>query len=316
MGGVAVEESFDILGFGAVAVDELLYVDKYPPAEAKVRVRRRLRQCGGLTGTALVAAARLGARTAYVGRIGNDPLSAEVLQQFQAENVNVAHSVRRADACAAHSTIIVDQRNKTRTIFSSAEGQLGADPQLPDEALIAAAPVLLIDHHGVAGSLRALRMAQAHGGQVVADFERVSEPGFEELAAEVDHLIVSERFAKGTTGAHDPAQAAVELATPRRRAVVVTCGDAGCWYLAPAEGGSPRRFPAYPVEVADTTGCGDVFHGAYAAALVEGQDLASRIAFASAAAALKAAHPGGQSGLPTRQEVLRRLVNASQSAER
>jgi hypothetical protein len=178
----------------------------------------------------------------------------------------------------------------------------------PGEALIAAAPVLLVDHRGVAGSLRAVRIAQAHGGQVVADFERVSEPGFEELAAEVDHLIVSERFANAITGAHDPAQAAAELATPRRKAVVGTCGAAGCWYLAPAVGGLPRRFPAYPVEVADTTGCGDVFHGAYAAALVQGQDIASRIAFASAAAALKATQPGGQSGLPTRQEVQRFLV--------
>jgi sugar/nucleoside kinase (ribokinase family) len=87
-----------------------------------------------------------------------------------------------------------------------------------------------------------------------------------------------------------------------RRAVVVTCGADGCWYLEEA-GASPRHQPAYPVRVADTTGCGDVFHGAYASALVRGAGLAERVRFAAAAAALKATRPGGQEGIPTRAEV-------------
>ena len=87
---------FDILGFGAVAVDDLIYVDVYPPAESKVRVHHRLRQCGGLTGTALVAAARLGASCAYVGLLGNDELSEYVLECFAREGIDASHCVRRS----------------------------------------------------------------------------------------------------------------------------------------------------------------------------------------------------------------------------
>ena len=78
----------------------------------------------------------------------------------------------------------------------------------------------------------------------------------------------------------------------------MTCGAAGSWYRD--EAGPPRHQPAFPVSVVDTTGCGDVFHGAYAAALARGLDLAARVRFAAAAAALKATRAGGQAGIPTR----------------
>jgi sulfofructose kinase len=294
---------FDVLGFGAVAVDDLLYVDEYPPAEGKVRVRHRVRQCGGLTGTALVAAARLGARAAYVGRIGDDVLSQEVVEQLRREGVDVEHSVRRQDARPAHSTIIVDQTRQTRTVFSSLEGELGADPELPEAELIRSARVLLVDHHGLQGTLRAMRVASRSGVQVVADFERSAGPGFEELLAAVDHLVVSERFARELTGRSNAADAVAALESPARKAAVVTCGGAGCWYLSGAGSDLPGFFPAYSVQVLDTTGCGDVFHGAYAVALAEGRDLVDRLAFASATAALKATQRGGQAGIPRREAV-------------
>ena len=293
----------EVLGFGAVAVDDLLYVDEYPRPESKVRVRHRLRQCGGLTGTALVAAARLGSQAAYVGRIGDDPLSREVLRELQKEGVDVAHCVRRESARPAHSTIIVDQTRHTRTVFSSAEGDLGADPALPEAELIRSARVLLVDHHGLEGTLRAVRIAAESGVQVVADFERPAGPGFQELLACVGHLIVSQRFAREWTGLADAAAAAAALASPLRQAVVVTCGGGGCGYLAGAATGPAGFFPAYAVEVVDTTGCGDVFHGAYAAGLAEGLGLAERLALASAAAALKATRRGGQAGIPRREAV-------------
>ena len=85
-----------------------------------------------------------------------------------------------------------------------------------------------------------------------------------------------------------------------RRSAVVTCGGAGSWYVSDADPEAARHQPALPVKVVDTTGCGDVFHGAYAAALVHGLDVAGAVRFASAAAGLKAASPGGQAGIPTR----------------
>jgi len=84
--------------------------------------------------------------------------------------------------------------------------------------------------------------------------------------------------------------------------VVVTCGADGCWYLEPGSA-TPRHQPAFTVKVVDTTGCGDVFHGAYATGLARGMPVAERIRFAAAAAALKATQTGGQAGIPSLAEV-------------
>jgi ribokinase len=149
----------------------------------------------------------------------------------------------------------------------------------------------------------AAHIAREAGVPVVADLERGEMPGFPDLLAIVDHLIVSRDFAALLTGATDPAAAAVRLWHDRRQVVIVTAGPAGCWYLSSAQPDRPSHQPAFAVPVADTTGCGDVFHGAYASALVRGLDLPGRVRFASAAAALKATRPGGQAGIPTRGAV-------------
>jgi len=290
--------AFDILGLGAVAVDDLLYVDEYPAADSKVHLQGRRRQCGGNTATALVAAARLGARCAYVGMLGDDELSRFVIDNFRHEGVDVEHRVRRGDARPFYSTIIVDQKHHTRTIFASPDGVTGAHLSQPPAELIRAAAVLLVDHHGIEGTLRAVQIARQNGVGVVADFERDPGEPFDELLPLVDHLIVSHDFARELTGTNDPAQAAEKLWTATRRAVVVTCGKDGCWYLGAGCGRGVQHSAAFPVEVVDTTGCGDVFHGAYASALAGGLGLPERIALASATAAMKATQPGGQAGCP------------------
>lgn len=296
-------DSFDILGFGAVALDDLLLVDGYPPADSKVQVRRSERQCGGLTGTALVAAARLGARCGYAGVLGEDELSRIILDNFAREGIDASYAPRRPDARPGHSVIVVDRAAKTRTIFSHAAGRMGADPSLPKADLIRAAKVLLVDHHGLEGTIRATEIAQPAGVRVVADFERDPGPPFAELLKLVGHLVVSEGFARSLTGRSDARSAAESLWSPFREAVVVTCGASGSWYLDHATNRSAQHCPAFAVQAVDTTGCGDVFHGVYAAALAEGRSLAERVAWASAAAALKAAREGGQAGIPPRNAV-------------
>ena len=300
--------AFDVLGLGCTAVDDLLYVPAYPAPEEKVRVRRRERQCGGLTANALVAAARLGARCAFAGVLGDDEDSRFVLDAFRREGVDVTHRVFRPDARPIRSVVIVDESRQTRTILYDLTGSTGADPGLPPEEVIRSARVLFVDHYGVEGMTRAARVARAAGIPVVADLERGDWPGFDTLLALVDHLIVGFDFAARRTGEADPAAAARRLWAPDRAAVVVTCGGQGCWYLGRETAGGVRHHPAFPVAVADTTGCGDVFHGAYAAALARGLPLEERVRLASAAAALKATRPGAQAGIPRRAEVERFLA--------
>ena len=92
------KKRFDILGLGCTAVDDLLYVSEYPPPDSKIKVRARERQCGGLTATALVAGARLGARCAFAGMLGTDDASRFVLERLKRAGVNVRQVVRRDEA--------------------------------------------------------------------------------------------------------------------------------------------------------------------------------------------------------------------------
>jgi sulfofructose kinase len=297
----ASKKLFDVLGLGCAAVDDLLYVPAYPAADSKVRIRRHERHCGGLTATALVAASRLGARCGYAGSLGNDDLSRFVEEQFHREGIDLAHLCRRADVRPVHSVIVVDESSRTRTIFFDADNANGALPDWPPEEVIRAAKVLFIDPYRVDGMIRASQIARDAGVPVVADFESIhAEPRFAELVALADHVIVSFDFAQAWTGCKRPDEAAAAMWNDEREAVVVTCGVQGCWYLEP---GKARHQPAYRVETVDTTGCGDVFHGAYAAGLAEGLDLPSRVRLASATAALKAQQRGGQAGIPKRAVV-------------
>jgi sugar/nucleoside kinase (ribokinase family) len=295
-------KAIDVLGLGVVSVDDLLYVKEYPAAESKVRVEHRLRQCGGLTGTALVAAARLGARCGYAGMMGNDDLSNEALEGLKCEGIDISLRARIAEARPAHSTIIVDETHRTRTIFASLDGVAGAADDRPSAEVIGAVRVLLVDHHGVSGTLRAVRMARERGVKVVADFERHPGGAFDELLGWVDHLVLSQKFAELLTGHSEPSLAVKALWNNRRESVVITCGVKGCCSLGKGYD-KPFMQPAFPVEAVDTTGCGDVFHGAYAATLAWNFPLEDRVRFASAASALKAQVRGGQAGCPTRNQV-------------
>jgi len=289
----------DILGLGSVAVDDLIYVESYPPADAKVRVLDRERQCGGLTATALVAAANLGCRCSYAGVTGTDEASEFALASLARAGVAVDLASRRPGARVFHSTIIVDQAGR-RTLLCDGRDVQGAAADWPEEDVIRSCRVLFVDHVGMAGMVRAARIAFAAGVPIVADIERAECEHFEELMNLSGHVIVPEEFAFGVTGRKDPGEAAAALRRRDGQVVVVTCGERGAWYAE--QGVKPAHQEAYRVRVVDTTGCGDVFHGAYAAGLVMGLDTAGRVRLASAAAALKATRRGGQAGCPTLSE--------------
>jgi sulfofructose kinase len=118
-----------------------------------------------------------------------------------------------------------------------------------------------------------------------------------------DHLIVPLNLAAEVTGTDQPQRAAALLACPGRSCTAVTCGKRGCWFVEASDPATVRHQPAFEVRVVDTTGCGDVFHGAYAAAHVWGYTVRRAIEFATAAAALKATRAGGQAGIPDRAAV-------------
>jgi sugar/nucleoside kinase (ribokinase family) len=323
-GGFMNAQRWDILGFGIVAVDDLLMVESYPPPDAKTAVLEKSRQGGGLTGTALVAASRLGAKCAYGGVLGDDELSAWTLRELEGEGVDCASVIYQPNARPYHSIIIVDKTHHTRNIFFSGVGVTPRPLNEIDATLVSQARVLFVDHEGIESMLHAVTLAQKLGIPTVADIERSEHPKTDELIAQIDHLILSANFACKFTGKDDPVKAVESLHKNTQRAcTAVTVGKEGCWYIS-AENNPPPPFgkgegsiqhhPAFEVQVVDTTGCGDVFHGAYAAGIAWGWPVSRCIRFAAAAAAIKATKAGGRKGIPDRSTVFQFLTFSSQKS--
>ncbi len=287
---------WDIIGVGVVAVDDLLYLDHFPQPNEKMDVRMKQRQGGGLTATALVAAARQGAKPAYCWQLGNDILSSYSLEELEREGVDTSPTLFCAGNKPTHSIILIDMSSGSRTILSNTEGVEEPDYLFIAEDLIASCRILFIDNYAHQAGLQAASFANAHGIPVVADLESIFLPELDIFLSRVDHLIVGIEIAGAITQKQNAEDIVRELANPQRAACVVTDGANGCWYSE--YGGAVHHFPAYKVNVVDTTGCGDVFHGVYAAALARGESVSRAVQVASASAALKATHPGGRAGIP------------------
>jgi sulfofructose kinase len=292
---------YDVLGLGAVALDEFLHVDEYPAADTKVRVRECHVQCGGLTGNALVAAARFGAKCAYAGRLGRSAEAAAIETALQREAVETDHASHREEDGVVKSVIVVSEKSGTRNVFSRRTGLTGARDTEPAEHVIMSARVLLLDHHCRAGGVRAAQIAAAAGNDVVGDFERPDADCLDELLELTTDLIVPASFARARTGLADLDSAVRELARTPRNVTVVTFGAEGFWFV---EGTSAAvHVDAVKVRAVDTACCGDVFHGVYAAMLSSGAPPRECLRLASAAAALKATRRGGQQSIPFCHEV-------------
>ena len=303
--GADLSAAWDVLGIGVVTVDDLIYVDHYPSPGSKMPIQVQRREGGGLTGTALVAASRLGARCALAGVLGSDELSRFSLQELEREGVDCNPVLRRDGARPIHSLVIVDLSTGQRTIIYSIAGYTRLRREEITEELIADCRVLFVDHLAGEGGLRAVELARAQGIPVVADIEGEDRPGVSDLMRQVDHLIVGVDLAQRLTGENGPGDMVRALSEDGRACCVVTAGERGCWY---SEGGrAVRHCPAFRVQVVDTTGCGDVFHGAYAACIAQGQSASTAVRLATAAAGIKATQPGGRAGIPDRATIDRFL---------
>jgi sulfofructose kinase len=299
------QKRWDILGIGSAAVDDLVYVEHFPAPDSKLPVQGMRRQGGGLTATALVTAARHSARTAYLGCLGDDELARFTLTELEREGVDCSPTQRIQGACPFHAVVIVDLSGCSRTILYSGEGYREPDPQGITAELIASCKVLFVDHLVPRSGIRAAGLARNLNIPIVADFEENDDPNFPDYLALIDHLLIGAPLAARLSGESAISNMVKALARPECTCCVVTAGELGCWYSE--RGGQIIHVPAFHVAVMDTTGCGDVFHGAYAASIARGESVAHAVRIASAASALKATQPGGRSGIPDLQTTLKFL---------
>lgn len=291
-------KKWDVLGIGISTVDELLYLDHYPAADTKMALQNIKRQGGGLVATALVAAARLGVRAAYGGILGLDDASQWIETDLAREGVDISPVIHRDDTFASQAFIMVDSTHHTRTILFRVDEQPFTLDDMPTVETVRQAHILLIDDVITTHVVQLAQIARESGIDVVADLE--FEPSLL-MNPSINHLIVSSGFAVKHSDATNPMEAAKLFWHDQRAAVVVTDGANGAYFYTGE--GDVQHQPAFEVDVVDTTGCGDVFHGAYTAALRWGYPVESCVRFASATSALKATQPGGRQGIPDQETV-------------
>lgn len=292
---------YDLVGFGTAAVDDIVQLATFPERDTKVPITRIERHGGGQCTTALIAAARQGLRCVYGGLLGRNELSEFTRNALRRNRVEIPFEIRYFDASPYYSLVLVDCSTGERTLLYSDCGVRGPSPEDISEDVISNSRMLLVDQLGPAGTLHACRLARRWGTQIVADFERADDEQLRQAMFITDHLIVPLRLARSVTCCNDPAAAVRELARPERACTAATDGNRGCWFIAGRN--DIVHQPSVRVNVVDSTGCGDVFHGAYAAAIIMHMSPAVAIRYATAAAALKATRWGAQEGIPDRTAI-------------
>lgn len=250
---------------------------------------------GGQAATAALALARLGARVAWLGAVGDDPAAGRVLAPLAAAGVDCGGVKRVSGGRTRSARIRVDPRDGERTVEPERDPGVALVPEDLDAARLGSARVVLVDAEDPAASLQAAVLGRQGGAAVVLDADHAFR-GWSEIVVETDFPIVSSPFAEDIS--KDSARGGLlALAQRARRLAVVTLGRGGA--IACAAGRSEvSSSPAFPVEVRDTTGAGDAFHAGFIWGLLEGADVARTLRTAHAVAALNCRALGAQGGLP------------------
>lgn len=292
---------FDVVGFGLNAVDHLCFVSSFPAPGSKPRVSRFLRSPGGQAASAMVLCARLGLRAKYVGKVGGDETGGFSLASVRSEGVDVSDVVTVPDVTNQLAMIVVDERDGERTILWHRPAELQTRPEELTAEKVAAGRILLIDGHDTAGAARAAEIAHEHGVLVVLDAESVKK-GTDEVVARTDVLLASREFPRRFTGEPNLDTAFDMLWRAGPRVIGMTLGSLGS--LVMGADGSVASMPSYSVDVVDTTGAGDIFHGAFLYGLLSGWSAERTLAFSNAASALCCTAPGARGGVEGLDQIL------------
>ncbi len=291
----------DVVGLGLNAMDYIAVVPRFPRPGGKTDIAHLRLEPGGQVATALTVCARMGLAARYLGSVGADPLGQLQMESLEREGIDVSSVRVVADAASQMAVILLEEGVGERTILWHRDRRLTFPPEAVSTGVVASGRILHLDGRDSAAALGAARSARALGVPVIVDIDRLYDEDTARLLGTVDYLIAAEEFGRSLTGLDDPADAALALAERFPQAVTgVTLGARGAVFVLD---GRPERSPAFEVEVRDTTGAGDVFHGAFIVGLLRGWDIRRTIRFAHAAAAMKCRQLGARRGIPTVEAV-------------
>jgi sulfofructose kinase len=290
----------DVLGIGLNATDTLLLVREFPPYAGKVAFDRELLSPGGQVATAIVACANLGLQTKYVGTIGDDLRGQIQRESLEGTGVDTSGLIVREGCPNQTAYIIIDERTGERTVLWQRFDclRLKTEDIRPED--VRNARLLHIDGYDIEAAAYAASIARANHVPVSLDVDTIY-PGFESVLQYVDYLVAGSGWPAKWTGEPDPFVALPLLEREYGlRVSAMTLGDHGA--LAFSEGVWTYS-PAFEVSCADTTGAGDVFHGAFCFAVLAGMPLQQALDFSNAAAALNCTAVGARGHVPVRSEV-------------
>jgi sulfofructose kinase len=284
--------NIDVFCVGHASYDLIYSVPHHPGDDEKTVANSFISCGGGPAANAAVMVAKLGLKSAFAGYLGNDLYGDKHKLELIEYGVNIDKLVNGASPTPL-STVLVKPDGK-RTLIN----YKGDTKPLPADAVdfpTIKAKAILFDGHEPLISVPLARYAKDQGIPTVLDAGSVHE-GTLALMDKVDYLVCSEKFALQLHGDTETALSHLAEISPN---VVITLGEKGLiWQQGLMQG----TLPAFPVNVVDTTGAGDAFHGAFAVAIALGMDWADVLRYACAAGALCCTKTGARLGLPTYQE--------------
>lgn len=292
-----------VAGVGQCSLDVCAVVDRYPEVNTKEEVLQCEEQGGGPVATALVTLSRFRIATRFAGVVGDDDAGYKILQSLLSEHVDTTYLMERENATSQQAFVAVERESGRRTIFWQRPSGAALAPEELDDDFFRGVKFLLLDGRMKEVSFAAARKARELGIPVMLDAGSMRD-GMLELAKLCDYVVGSEPFAEALGWNGDATAFAATVREQGWGTTTITVGDRGSYTY---HGFRSIHVPAYEVEVVDTNGAGDVFHGAYIAGILQGWDLETILYFASAAAALKCTKIGGRAGIPDLMTVVRFL---------
>jgi len=298
------ERKVDVVGLGENATDIVMRLRSFPAPGGKQRIQDVVRLAGGSVASALVTCRRLGLSARYLGVVGGDDHGYFQAASLRAERLDLAYLrlARRARSRVSH--IAIDESTGERTIFWERDRRLDFPAGAVTAEMLNGAGVLHLDSTDLRASLAAARLARRAGIAVVADLDTMAQ-GIDRLLPLLDYPIVSSEFLAPATGERDPFRALERLARDSGAQLVgVTLGRDGALVL------TAGRFvysPGFQIEAVDTTGAGDIFHGAFIYGLVRRWKLEETLGFSNAMAALNSTALGARGGIAS-ERAARRLI--------
>jgi sugar/nucleoside kinase (ribokinase family) len=299
--------TFDVVGIGQNATDTLLLLSKFPAYAGKVPFESEILSPGGQVASAMIACAQLGLRVKYVGTVGDDERARIQLESLRASGINLDDVVVRRNCPNQTAYILIDQSTGERTVLWQRSECLRLQPAEVTADEITGARLLHIDGSDTASVARAAKIARDHDIPVSVDIDATYH-GFEKVLQNVDYMIASSEFPVQWTSERDPFKALEMIQNEYgMRVAGMTLGAHGA--LARVDG----RFvysPAFVVNCVDTTGAGDVFHGAVCYAVLQGMSVPDMLEFANAMAALNCTALGARGRIATVEQAKALMTRA------